>query len=187
MRRIASLIVMALTVAQLNAAERMRIDSLLRLGHIDIKVTGTGGHSGECVAVEVISKLPSRLEIFIPPGWRFVSQDSSLQDLLVVEEEALALAPRGHARVTCRSFCCEASMGGPGEGARYHSGGMASSALVKLAEHIAAGRYPDSAIQQSVWAVSDGNPISAIDAGDSAATLELRQLVSALTGRPIPW
>lgn len=177
----------ALLFTQPLAAERSRLDSLLHLGRIDLQVIGTGGHAGECVEVEVINKLPSRVDLFIPAGWRFGSQDSTIQDLLVVKDEVLALAPHGRTRVTCRAFCCEASMGGPMAGTRFHSGGMASAALVKLAEQLAAGRYADAAIQQAVWAVSDEHPISAIDAGDAAATLALRQLVSGITGRPVPW
>lgn len=35
--------------------------------------------------------------------------------------------------------------------------------------------------------MSDGIPISAIDADDAAVTNALRRYVSSLTGRPVPW
>ncbi len=163
------------------------LNSLLRNGQLSMTVTGAGGHAGESVRVKLNNLRSEPLTVRIPAGWRFVSQDSTLQDLLVVEEEVLALAPKAAGTVTCRAFCCEASMGGPGEGSAFTAGSMASEPLQKLARFIAAERFPDGAVQQAVWAVSDGNDLSGIVADDDASTRKLREFVSTLTGRPIPW
>lgn len=163
------------------------LDAALRNERVTLIVTGLGGHSGACVKVEAMNRTAVHARFTIPSGWRFGSQDSTLQDLLVVGEQVLALAPNGRATVTCRAFCCEASMGGPSVGSGFNEGSFADSALVKLARHLAMASYGEQAMQQAVWAVSDGNPISAIDAGDATATNALRQFVSTLTGRPVPW
>jgi hypothetical protein len=163
------------------------LSSLIRNKQLSMSVTGAGGHTGESVRVKLNNLGGDPLNVRIPAGWRFVSQDSTLQDLLVVEEEVLALAPKAAGTVTCRAFCCEASMGGPGEGSVFNAGTMASEPLQKLARFIAAERYPDGAIQQAVWAVSDGNDLSGISSDTEESTRKLREFVSTVTGRPIPW
>jgi len=178
----------SLAFAAMHAwAVESELSRALRTGQVSLTVSGLGGHTGACVLVEAEnhSGLPARY--VIPSGWRFGSQDSTLQDLLVVGEQVLALAPNGRGTVTCSAFCCEASMGGPGKGSAFNQGALADSALVKLARHLAAANYDEETMQQAVWAVSDGNTISGIDAGDAAATNALRQFVSTLTGRPVPW
>ncbi len=180
----ASLLVVA---ALQSSAFDSELGLALRAGQVSLSVTGLGGHSGGCVRVEAVNRTGEQARIVIPSGWRFGSQDSTLQDLLVVGEQVLALAPNGRATVTCAAFCCEASMGGPGAGSGFNQGWLADSALVKLARHMASTAYDEQAMQQAVWAVSDGSPISGIDAGEASATHALRQFVATLTGRPVPW
>ena len=55
--------------------------SLLRNRQLALNVKGVGGHSGECVNVSVHNLRSDSLTVRIPAGWRFVSQDSTLQDL----------------------------------------------------------------------------------------------------------
>ncbi|MBK8614177.1 MAG: hypothetical protein IPN85_12025 [Flavobacteriales bacterium] len=161
--------------------------SLLRNRQLTMSVKGAGGHSGECVNVSVNNLRSDSLVVRIPAGWRFVSQDSTLQDLLVVEDEVLALAPKAAGTLTCRAFCCEASMGGPDDGSAFTAGTMASEPLQKLARFFTTEHFPDGAVQQAVWAVSDGNDLSGIASDTDESTRRLREFVSTLTGRPNPW
>ena len=123
----------------------------------------------------------------IPPGWTFVSRDTSVQDLIVVREEAIALAPNAAKTVTCRAFCCEANMGGPGENEAYFSGHQASEKLTTLAVFISKGNYPDDAVQSAVWVLSDGHGISSVNCDHMASIKPLREELSRLSGQPIPW
>lgn len=163
------------------------LEAALHDGRLVLNVTGLGGHSGLCVEVEAWNRSAEPIEVTIPAGWRFPSADSTVQDLLTVGEVAFALAPGARATRPCRAFCCEAMRAGPGPGAPFGRGAPAEERLVRLARRLAHGNYPDLAVQQAIWAVSDGAPISGIDAGDGAVTQELRGFVAALTGRPIPW
>jgi hypothetical protein len=187
MRRAPLVLPAALITLHAAAYTPTDLAAQLKGRQLAMTVTGAGGHSGECVNVKLSNLRTDTMRVRIPAGWRFTSQDSTLQDLLVVEDEVLALAPKASRTVTCRAFCCEAGMGGPGPGSVFLHGGMAVEPLQKLARFIAEGRYPDGAVQQAVWAVSDGHELSGIDAGEAQATQALRQFVSTLTGRPVPW
>ncbi|WKZ66190.1 MAG: hypothetical protein QY325_15680 [Flavobacteriales bacterium] len=177
----------AMPAGPVSGVPRELLDSLLRSGLVELRAFGSGGHAGEVLSVEAFNPQARSLRLVIPPGWRFASQDSAVQDLLVVEESVLVLAPRASGAVRCRVFCCEASKSGPQAGSVYLAGGPADGRLVQLARHLSAHRYPDQAVQQAVWSVSDGHPISAIDGGDAGSTLALRRLVADVTGQSVPW
>ncbi|MBK8226279.1 MAG: hypothetical protein IPK70_03785 [Flavobacteriales bacterium] len=163
------------------------VGAALHAGEARITATSLGGHSGHCLRVEAENLTARPITLRIPTGWRFASLDSTLQDLLVVGDQVIALAPNMSGTVTCSAFCCEAGDASPAFANAFDQGRMADERLVKLAQHLAASSYPEHAMQQAVWTVSDDNPISAVDADDDAATLALRQYLSALTGRPVPW
>jgi len=180
-------IALLLGLAAYSRAADALLANALHDGRVRIAVTGLGGHSGSCIKLEAWNRSAEPLNVTIPSGWRFPSSDSTLQDMLVVGDQVLALAPGIRTSLACRAFCCEATRGSPNAGAAFEQGAMADERLVKLAQHLAASGYPDDAAQQAVWAVSDGSPISGIDAGEGAVTLGLRQFVAGLTGRPVPW
>jgi hypothetical protein len=174
--------------ATLPASSRsVDLGPALHAGEARITATALGGHSGHCLQVNAENLTARPVTLRIPSGWRFGSKDSTQQDLLVVGDQVLALAPNGRASVTCRAFCCEAGDASPSFASAFDEGRLADERLVKLAQHLAASSYPEQAMQQAVWTVSNDNPISAVDADEGAATLALRQYLSALTGRPVPW
>jgi hypothetical protein len=165
----------------------VELGAALRNKEVCIAARALGGHSGPCVRVEAENLTGRALALVIPSGWRFASADSAHQDLLVVGEHMIALEPGSRGAIACRAFCCEAYDHSPAPASAFDAGRLADERLVKLALHLAAMAYPEAALQQAIWAVSSGTPLSAIDAGDAAATQRLRQFVAALTGRPVPW
>ena len=132
---------------------------LVQQGRLVLSAEGQGGHTGDCLKVQFTNTTDKSLSTTLPAGWLFVSDDTTLQDLIVVREEVLALDPGASRSVTCRAFCCEATMGSPSENSLYDSGHQSDAALTALAQFIATNRFPDSAVQDAVWAVSDGRPI----------------------------
>lgn len=165
----------------------VELDAAIRSNAVRIAARALGGHSGACVRVEAENLTGRALDLVIPSGWRFVSVDSAQQDLLVVGEHVIALDPGSRGAIACRAFCCEAYDQSPAPASAFAAGQLADERLVKLALHLAAAAYPEAAMQQAIWAVSSSAPLSAIDAGEAAATQALRQFVAALTGRPVPW
>ena len=159
---------------------------LLEEGRVALAAEGNGGHDGECVKVTVQNRGGGRVSTSIPVGWRLVSVNPEVQDLLVVREELVALAGGASVTVVCRAFCCEASGTGPSEGERYKGGHQASEALTAVARAIASGGHPDEAAQHAIWVLSDGHSIAGMGAMDSSRVDSLRLIVSRLSGQPPP-
>lgn len=177
---------LACIVHATNATTTTSLMELLEQGRIELTPRGIGGHSGECLKVDVKNRSATAIRTSIPAGWVFVSEVEGVQDLIVVREEAIALAPNGRTTVTCRAFCCEASNSGPGENEAYRKGHPAPEKLATLARFVDSLGYDDGIVQSAIWVLSDGHDIGSLGALDSSANDTLRNKLSALSGQPAP-
>lgn len=177
---------LACIVHATNATTTTSLVELLEQGRIELTPRGIGGHSGECLKVDVKNRSAKAIRTSIPAGWVFVSEVEDVQDLIVVREEAIALAPNGRTTVTCRAFCCEASNSGPGEDEVFRKGRLASEKLATFARFVDSLGYDDGIVQSAIWVLSDGHDIGSVGALDSSANDTLRNKLSALSGQPAP-
>ncbi|MBL0126700.1 MAG: hypothetical protein IPP83_04410 [Flavobacteriales bacterium] len=168
------------------AIEQRSLIELLEHRVIELKPVGLGGHSGECLKVEVRNRSTGPIQTSIPVGWVFTSQEPEVQDLIVVREEVIALGGGASRSVTCRAFCCEASGTGPDVGEAYRNGRPASEKLTAVAMAVARGDFPNGIAQNAIWVLSDGNDIESMGAMDSTAQDTLRLAVSRISGQPVP-
>jgi len=173
-------------LAHVSIASPVPLLELLENGRIELAPQGLGGHSGECLKVDVRNRTAAALRTSIPAGWVFVSQVEGVQDLIVVREEAIALAPNGRTTVTCRAFCCEASSSGPGVNEPYLKGHPARETLTALARFVDSLNYEDGIVQSAIWVLSDMHDIASMCALDNTAADTLRNKLSALSGQPAP-
>lgn len=169
-----------------TAMDHEALSVLVEAGAIELKPRGLGGHSGESVVVDVHNRTARTLRTSIPAGWLFPSVNEGIQDLLVVRQEVIALAPNGRTSVKCRAFCCEAAQGGPGEREPYHKGRPAPAELIALAQFLDSGDYADDIVQHAVWVLSDRNDIASTGALDGGPNDVLRHRLSAWSGQPAP-
>ena len=160
---------------------------LVAEGKLAVNAAGLGRHMGESIQVELRDLSGAGLRTVLPAGWIFVSADTTLQDLMLVRAEPVALPPNGSLTVSCRAFCCEANMAGPGAGSIFLPGHQANEQLTALAEFVNANNFPDDAVLFAVWTVTGDRPISSIRADDMNAVDALRRKVSEITGQPLPW
>lgn len=174
----------ALTCPAAEAATSLL--ELIEAGRIELRATGLGGHSGECLRVEARNRSDSPIRTSIPAGWVFTSVTETVQDLIVVREAPLAMGPRGMQAVNCRAFCCEARNSGPVQGEAFRRGRPAPPKLFALAQAVDRGRYADDVVQHAVWVLSDGNDIGSMGALTGTAEDSLRHRVSELSGQPVP-
>ena len=177
---------LACVVHATNAAATTSLVELLEQGRIELSPRGLGGHSGECLKVDVKNRSASPIRTSIPAGWVFVSEEQGVQDLIVVREEAIALVPNGRTTVTCRAYCCEASNSGPDQDEVYRKGHPAPEKLATLARFVDSLGYDDGIVQSAIWVLSDGHDIGSVGALDSSVNDTLRNKLSALSGQPAP-
>lgn len=167
--------------------EEVALEHSVQSGAITISGECLGGHTAECIVVEMTNRTDQRISTAIPAGWLMQNSDPDAQDLMIVDRRAIDLAPHETRRVPCKAYCVESSDSSPQAGVALRSMGFAKRTWVKLAEHLEQGNEAEDDIQAAVWAVADDHDIAAIGADDVEAHLPLRQFVADLTGRTVPW
>ena len=98
---------------QNNSAEDnkkfLSIEKAIKEGIISAEITGKGGYKGECIEMNIKSLIDDDTIVRIEPGRRLLSDDTLLQDILIVKEIQLFLAAREKKQVNIFGFCCQAS------------------------------------------------------------------------------
>lgn len=153
---------------------------------VTCKLTSTGNYSGESVSVALTNLTGSPLQITIPPGTVFKPSDEGDQDLIVVEQQVLALNAKATNIQVADGFCMEAHDSSPAENNGMKMTKTTNAKLQELAGFLNGKQYDSYTIQEAVWAVSDGEEISSIG-NDTQKDKDLRAFLSKLTGKPDPW
>lgn len=153
---------------------------------VTCKLTSTGNYSGESVAVSVTNLTGAQLKITIPPGTVFKPSEDGDQDLIVVQQQAIALNPKATGKQVLDGFCMEAHDSAPTENNGMKLTRTTNPKLQELAAFMDNKGYDSHTIQDAVWAVSNDYDIAAVDNGDEKGKA-LRTFLSKLTNRPDPW
>jgi hypothetical protein len=177
-----------LLLGAVSTSSAESIQKLIETGKIRALFRSAGGNSGYCVEMKVKNMTNHPIIVDVEPGRRLESSaDSSRQDLLIVKNETVRIAAGQIFLGKIFAFCCQSKNGLPRKGGAYSVGAMASAGLVKLAQFISNNNFSNSAIQNSIWVLSDKHKLSGVYEGDQAENEELRRFTAELTGVTVPW
>jgi len=109
------------------------------------------------------------------------------QDILVTQEQILAMGKRQEKTFEVNGYCCEADHSGPSKGLKYELGKLAAPNLVLVATYLNATKMDENTQQYAVWAVSNNKPTANIVGKNDSLTQDLRHFVAKVKGEPIPW
>lgn len=172
-------------VMPLEAPKQISLQDALDQNLVEITMESSGGYSGKCVALHIDSKSNKKYQLLLNPGDVFIPDDGGNQNILVVEEQVLAMDDaQDDFRV--EGFCCEAHDHSPGEGEGFTFSRVDNEKLVSLANYISGKGIDTDNKQSAIWAVSDGNSVSDIYPSNSKSK-DLRKYVCDLTGQKDVW
>ena len=170
--------------AVINAKTIISIDKALEKKLIKTEVVCTGGLK---VNYKIKNQTNDSLQIIIPAGWRMNSVKEEYQDILVTQQQILAMSKNEQKTFEIKGYCCEADHAGPSEGLKYEAGKLAAPNLVLVATYLNATKPDENTQQYAVWAVSNNKPTANIVGSNDSLTQELRYFVAGVKGEPIPW
>lgn len=174
-------------IGKRNVVEEIRIADLLKSGRISLELTALGGYQNKCVELKLLNRSADSTLVLLEAGRKLIAEDSSMQDILVVHEELIHLAPHQEKRLAVTGFCCRAHRSSPAKNTHFQLGPMAPTAWIEVAVHISRSSYSPSAIQSAVWALSDDHSIAAITTSEKGINNPLRSLVAKVKNIPLPW
>lgn len=163
------------------------IASLMEKQQLEVVITSKGGYTADCISFELKNLTNDSLKVWIEPGRRLLSEDSTIQDIFIVKSQEIILAANEVRTVLGYGFCCQSTKGGPYKKAVFDVGYIAPDSWQKLADIINENDFPPRAIQSAVWAISNGNSVSSIYAKNQDAIRLLRQTIADIKGEKLPW
>lgn len=140
-----------------------------------ISTTGDG-FTGPVLDLVVRNTSDREIEVVIPCGHVFQSNDASLQSLIVVQQTAALVGPGEEANLTAFVVCFDADLSAPGAGATYGPGFPAEGQALELARCLCGEDLSDTSdpfgllgAQFAMWMARGGMSLSdALAESDSA-------------------
>lgn len=170
------------------SSDTVSIKDALDKGLVSVGVRGLGGHAGECLEMNIQNLSGEDLILSLEAGRAMISEDTIMQDILVTKQYDFLLSKTEKAKLNILGMCMKALRHSPSKDSRFRVGKMADSLLVQLAKFIDKSNYRNTASQNAVWVLSDGNPLESIYfTGNDAQGKILMELMHKLTKKPIPW
>jgi hypothetical protein len=182
------LITIGLVPAELSAGivskrKPISIEKAVKTGLIQLEIKGKGGHSGICLHLKLSNKQSDSLYVILEAGRKLNSQNDEEQDILVTHEQLFALKGKEKKEADVYGFCCQASHHSPGKDSSFSVGKMADSAMIKLARFCDKNKFPQDAVQNAVWCLSDNHDVAGID----QSVEKLRKYVCEVKKVEMPW
>ncbi|MDH4472574.1 MAG: hypothetical protein QE487_08180 [Fluviicola sp.] len=169
-----------------NAPVTISLEEAIAKKMVTCRFTSTGSYSGESVAVSVTNLTGNQLTITIPNGTVFKPSEDEDQDLIIVEQQAIALKAKATGNQVLDGYCMEASDHSPTTDNGMKLSKTTNSKLIELAAFVDKKGYDSYTLQDAIWAVSDGSSISNIDS-DTEQGKALRVFLAKLTNQEDPW
>lgn len=160
--------------------KKLGIEDAVNKGLIRATVKGKGGHGGECISLNIINIASVDTTIYVEAGRRLNSVDSTVQDILIVNELPIFVKAGEEKNVNLFGFCCQASNHSPSTNEKFELGHLADSNLVKLASFLNKNKFDEGIMQNAIWVVSDNHPLSSVGSSDANKRKELKKLHNLL-------
>ncbi len=153
---------------------------------IEADIVSNGKYSGKSVMLKITNKTNKEIKINIPAGSAYMPADDGEQTLVQLEEDFIVLVPHATGKVTIAAFCSESSDSCPSSDGNFALSKTADKKLNQMIAYMKGKKISKRSYQDAVWAITDGKPISHIQAGDKV-TKEFRHYIAKLMGKEDTW
>lgn len=170
-----------------NQSYALSIEDAVKRNMILCVIESKGGHTGNCVDMNVKNLTSTKLIVKLESGRNLVSLDTNSQDILVVKEELFVLNPSQNQQKEIFGFCSESHKSEPHKSELFTIGEMKDKNIIKLTQYLAANKYPISAMQDAIWTMTNDRPIASIFHNNRDSIENLQEFVAQFTKTMSPW
>lgn len=139
---------------------------------------------GECIKITLQNLTSNPVSIQLEPGLFLLSEDTTEQRMIIVDNQQLALLSNESKTATVNAFCSQMHKRAPTQDIAFNTAGYANGNLLTLANYIVKNKFKSFAVQNAIWAITDNNDLSSIYSENTRESDSLRKFVSKLKGIP---
>lgn len=163
------------------------IKDYVNANKLSAKIKGLGGFSENCIVFELTNKSNDTLFVLIEAGRRLVSEDSSIQDILLVKKNKIILPPLKSININGFGFCCQASNSSPYIDSKFDLGFVVPEDWLIIINLFNKYDFGSNTMQQAIWVLSDNHAIASVTSTDTVQQELLRKTLSQIKGIKSPW
>ena len=169
------------------SAKALNIQEAMKSGKVNITLSSNGKSLQDgMVSALIQNKTAEKLKLEIPLGTELISEDDDVQNLILVQDEHLVLAPNSSETLDLKGMCIQATNSSPGASQTYSIGDVLGGDLLACATMIRDKKIINHCGQQAIWAFSDNHEVGWIDTENEHEDA-LRQFVADRKGVENPW
>jgi hypothetical protein len=143
-------------------------------------------HYYQPVTVTLSNSTGKPLTIRVLNGQTLTSNNPELQDIVVTQEELIAVGANRKVTKPLFAMCIQRSNGGGNDGEQYQLGAITNGNLSALTQEIAKRKAFNTLGQYAVWALTDDSDIRHISGIDQDEATYFKQYVANLLDVPVP-
>lgn len=189
LRTISILSIIGLVLTSFNAkSSYISFEQALREKKIEIVILPKGGHSGNCIDIEVKNLTNKLLNLEMSPGTVFVPEDEEEQTLVTAKDQLLALNKNEVKNFKVFAYCTEASDRCPSKSSKFSMSTTSNTSLSKLTYFLdSLKNIDDGIIQNAIWCVTDSESVANVYSDDLKTSKALRNYLCLVTGQKDTW
>lgn len=160
--------------------------TLQKDGAIELTIKGNdeSTHYLDPLVVNVKNNTKKIIEMKVPAGLHFVSNEENIQDIISTQAQFVRVAPNSNKHFTISGVCIQSSNGSPGSENDFLLTANAEPKLYELAQFLDKKNIKNSQAQQAAWAISDNRDISNIIGLESENEQALIDKTASILGLP---
>jgi len=143
-------------------------------------------HYYQPLKIDITNLTNKSISIRIPNGQKFVSDSTDTQDVIITQEELIALSPNNKQTKPLFAMCIQQSKSASNETTNYSLGNQASDSLNKLTKEIEKNKSFNTLGQYSVWALTDDFPLDEIGGFEEKEAIHYQKYIAGLLGIAVP-
>ena len=180
----ALLIVQAFTFS--TPPKEVELSTAITSKKVNAEIKSIGRHEGKSIAIKLKNNTSSNLRVKITAGTLFHPEDNGEQTLIHLEDNFIALKPKGEYNGFLAAFCTESSDRCPSNGNGMKIARNKNPKFTELSDYLKGKKISKSVYQDAVWAISDGKSVSNIDSSEPSSAA-LKKFMATLTGQKNTW
>lgn len=146
-----------------NTLQTIDLASAIAQQKVKAIFASNGSYSGESVLLGITNLTSTKLQVKIPFGTSFLTDNPEDQELIMVQDEILVLEPKSQNNIKINAYCSEASDHCPTSGSNFKLSKINSEQINKLAGFLKINKTNPSYFQDAVWAITNKYGVTSID------------------------
>ena len=166
--------------------QKLALTDAIKSKTVTAQVLSNGKYSGNSVNMTLINLTNLPIQILVPAGTKYNTEDPGEQTLIQMEDHLIVINAKGSYTGKLAAFCSEATDRCPTENNEMKITVNTDPRFNKLFAYIKDKSIDKSTFQDAVWAISDNRSVSNIVAENKTAE-DFRVYVAVITGQKNTW